>query len=93
MYGYDRSLQPVRAQCVNQSCSICLITCTPSTRSTSARRRAQAKLETPREKAARKERESKLTKEELNQERIAEAQKTNFGTKDEGGAGCVCAVQ
>ena len=60
---------------------------------TSARRRAQAKLETPREKAARKERESKLTKEELNQERIAEAQKTNFGTKDEGGAGCVCAVQ
>ena len=57
------------------------------------RRRAQAKLETPREKAARKERESKLTKEELNQERIAEAQKTNFGTKDEGGAGCVCAVQ
>ena len=36
-----------------------------------------------------------MTQEELNQERIAEAQKTNFGTKDEGGAaaGCVCAVQ
>ena len=33
-------------------------------------------------------------REELgDQERIAEAQKTNFGTKDEGGAGCVCAVQ
>ena len=24
---------------------------------------------------------------------LAEAQKTNFGTKDEGGAGCACAVQ
>ena len=34
-----------------------------------------------------------MTQEELNQERIAAAQKTNFGTKDEGGAGSVCAVQ
>ena len=67
------------------------VTCTPSTRRL-LDGRAQAKLETPQEKAARKERESKLTKEELNQERIAEAQKTNFGTKDEG-AGCVCAIQ
>lgn len=52
-----------------------------------------AKLETPREKAARKEREAKMTKEELNKERIEEAQKTNFGTQDEGSAGCVCAIQ
>ena len=92
MYGYDRSLQPVRAQCV---INLAAFVSSPARhrRATSARRRAQGKLETPREKAARKEREAKLTKEELNQERIAEAQKTNFGTKDEGGAGCVCAVQ
>jgi len=34
-----------------------------------------------------------MTKEELNKERIEEAQKTNFGTRDEGGAGCVRAIQ
>lgn len=34
-----------------------------------------------------------MTKEELNKERIEEAQKTNFGTQDEGSAGCVCAIQ
>ena len=92
MYGYDRSLQPVRAQCVNQSCCICLITCTPSTRDVCSPTRAGQARDAAREGGA-QEREAKLTKEELNQERIAEAQKTNFGTKDEGGAGCVCAVQ